>query len=168
MGVVGLKEVVSAEDSSLLSSEFSPAGDNQSPEFEKSPEGEALLHGDSNHSSASRSMDVGPEVSNTQERETGGYMFPAAIKSKKLKRRSKIRSPSSIRPNCNLSSPADLERAKKRHRPSSSDPFDLDRFINNWESLSEAINKAQGINSQHEDEGIDLNRRASSSDSSVR
>ncbi|KAJ0793170.1 putative RNA recognition motif domain, nucleotide-binding alpha-beta plait domain superfamily [Helianthus annuus] len=144
MGVVGLKEVDSAEDSSPLSSEFSPAGDNHSPDIEKSLEGEALLHGDSNLFSASRSMDVGPEVSITQERETGACMFPAANKSKKLKRRSKIRSPASIRPNCNLSSPADLERAKKRPRPSSSDPFDLDRFINNWKSLSEASNKAQG------------------------
>ncbi|KAJ0488357.1 hypothetical protein HanHA300_Chr12g0432011 [Helianthus annuus] len=81
MGVVGLKNNVSTEESTHQSSEFSPvvggsgkvAGSDKSMEDEEA-EQQAGLHGNFNHHSVINNMEVGPEVSNQVERESGCFL----------------------------------------------------------------------------------------------
>ncbi|KAJ0815266.1 putative RNA recognition motif domain, nucleotide-binding alpha-beta plait domain superfamily [Helianthus annuus] len=145
----------------------SPAGDNKGSNSQAAPvispvDEQSSLHGDTNRPSEPHCMDVGPEKYCHEERENGCFVFNVADNPRKFKRRPIIRSPPKERMNLDQSSPLVDGRVKKRPRPSDSDPFDLDRFINRWNILSEA--------SRLEEEGIqgtegrvpDLNRRACS------
>ncbi|MFS7911371.1 hypothetical protein Hanom_Chr02g00117321 [Helianthus anomalus] len=172
MGVVGLKNYVSTEESCPQSSEFIPVGGgsgnvggrDQSMEDEE-VELNPGLHGKSNTHSVFSNREVGPELSNQVERESGSLSCKSHEPGKKKKRRSKGKSPLRSKSiNVNKSPPVE-GRPNKRPRPSSSDPFDLEQIIENWKSLSDASNRAQGLCSQPPNGGLDLNQRATSSSS---
>ncbi|KAJ0606110.1 hypothetical protein HanHA300_Chr02g0070441 [Helianthus annuus] len=143
-----------------------PVVDNHVSGFQADPvtslvDEQSSLHGDTNRPSASHCMDVGPEKICHEEREDD-FVFNVADKPRKFKRRPINRSPFRERMNLDQTSPLDDGRVKKRPRPSESDPFDLDRFINNWNILSEAPRLEQGSIQGAEGRVPDLNRRACS------
>ncbi|MFS8034370.1 hypothetical protein Hanom_Chr17g01580361 [Helianthus anomalus] len=142
-----------------------PVVDNHDTDFQAAPvispvDEQSSLHGDPNRPSASQCMDVGPEKICHEEREDGCFVFNVADKPRKFKRRPINRSPFRERINLDQTSPIEEGRVKKRPRPTESDPFDLDRFINNWNTLSEASRLDQGANQGAEGRVPDLNRRA--------
>ncbi|KAJ0594275.1 putative RNA recognition motif domain, nucleotide-binding alpha-beta plait domain superfamily [Helianthus annuus] len=143
--------------------------ENQESSAGKGVDEPTLMHGNHDLDSAISVMGVGPENQSQEERESGGLLFQVAEKPRRFKRRPIVRSPCKDKKSPNIDSPNSDERRKKRPRPSSSDPFDLDRFINNWKNLSELAGEA-GVNpgnqrgSNEEDGGeFDLNRSANSS-----
>ncbi|MFS8029763.1 hypothetical protein Hanom_Chr17g01526131 [Helianthus anomalus] len=166
MGVVGLKKVNRTEESSPQSSDFFPMDGEHQTGIEKSKahEGAGLhdcVHGNQSNSSGSFSKEVGPEENHHEEREFGGFGCSNVGTGKKKKRRPKVKTPLRDRPNSSTKSPSEEERPNKRPRASSSDPFDLDRFIENWKSLSEACNNVPDNNLTRKDGDIDLNQTAS-------
>ncbi|KAJ0744738.1 putative RNA recognition motif domain, nucleotide-binding alpha-beta plait domain superfamily [Helianthus annuus] len=145
----------------------SPAGGNKGSYSQAAPvispvDEQSSLHGDTNRPSDPHCMDVGPEKYCHEERENGCFVFNVADNPRKFKRRPFIRSPSKERMNLDQSSPLVDGRVKKRPRPSDSDPFDLDRFINRWNILSEASRLEEERIQGTEGRVPDLNRRACS------
>ncbi|MFS8001143.1 hypothetical protein Hanom_Chr13g01186751 [Helianthus anomalus] len=149
MGVVGLKFANPAEEFKSSSPVAAPVEVDQVVGIQKSPEvsGEVedtLLHGNEYSAAAQPVMGVGPERNFHEERENTSFAFHAAEKARRPKR-PKHRSPIKNKSSSVISSPPSDGRAKKRPRPSTSDPFDLDRFIINWRSLSESAGILQGV-----------------------
>ncbi|KAF5804385.1 hypothetical protein HanRHA438_Chr05g0205911 [Helianthus annuus] len=135
MGVVGLKFANPAEEFKSPSPVAAPVEVDQVVDIQKSPEvsgevEESLLHGDEYSAAAQPVMGVGPESNFREERENTTFAFLAAEKARRPKR-PKLRSPFKNRSSSVISSPPSDGRARKRPRPSTSNPFDLDRFINN-------------------------------------
>ncbi|KAJ0666024.1 putative RNA recognition motif domain, nucleotide-binding alpha-beta plait domain superfamily [Helianthus annuus] len=165
MGVVGLKSDILMEESIPQSSEFSPVEGDLQMDNEKSRKGEELglnenLHGNQSSNSGIHNRVVGPEEGTQQEREFGGFVCQVLDTGKKKKRRPKPKSPVRDKSISVNKSPSEEERPSKRPRASSSDPFDFNRFIDNWKALSEASNKDQGDNFQENLGGFDLNQMA--------